>query len=214
MNHKIQIFILFLGLASFSACSNSQASSEGRETIVFNDGYSSEDKNEIVITENDLKQVSLQVATAHKDLQETTVAAQDNSEIVTMYDSMGNKIETRRFKEHSRLRSLILRTSNDGKQQIFVYGFGTDVKTLSGEIANKLMTASGDEIANAAGIYETRSNKGTTNFMKPANSLQPLPSSEFPVRMPPDFSSQNPDNEQDTASRLEENSPNLSERKD
>jgi hypothetical protein len=101
-----------------------------------------------------------------------------------MYDSLGNKTETRHFKGHSRLRSVIITTSVDGRKQIFIYGFGTDVKTLSGETVNNLMTDSGDEIANAAGIYQTRSNKSSTNFMKPAKSLQPLPSSVFPKPIP------------------------------
>lgn len=192
-------------VVSFSACTNIQASNEERETVIFSDDKGI--KDEVVITENDIKDVNRQIADVEQNLQDTVTRGADDSEIVTMYDSLGNKTETRRFKGHPRLRFLILKTSTDGQRQVFVYGYSEDVKTLTGEIANNVLATPGDEIANAAGLYENRSYKETTNFMKPAKPLQPLPSSSFPIQTLPNVQPPSVESEQNTEIQPEENSP-------
>jgi hypothetical protein len=208
MNHKIHILILALFLSLVSACASSEASTaDQRQIVIFSDEKEIVG-DEVVITEADLTEANRQVPGDETDSQNTTEQGHDNSEITIMYDSLGNKTETRVFKGHSRLRSVIVKTSKDGKQQIFVYGFGTDVKSLSGNAAANAMKASADEIANAAGI-EARSYNETTNFMKQDKpSLTSQPSSNFPMQTPQSFPSQIPENEPDTSSPAADDSSN------
>lgn len=183
MNSKILIYILLTLFSLFSfACSVSQAASEDRAEVVFDDGKHSSSGDEVVIDDNDLNLKGAQNTNSSRIPEEMTENLGDSSEVTTRFDGYGNKIETRKFQNHPRLDLILLRTSTDGKREILVYGFGKEVKSLPPEMIDRALTASGDELANAAGLYETRSYKETKNFMKPESKpLQPLPSSAFPI---------------------------------
>lgn len=142
---------------------------------------SNPNNNEVVITDADLVDRNKQVSTTQERTQMAKRLLPDKSEIETMTDGYGNKTETRFFKEHPRLRCVILRTSAEGNQEVTVYGFGSDTKVVA-DLGDKALTASGDEIANAAQLTVTRGTSETPNFMKKRSnqtSLQPLPSSAF-----------------------------------
>lgn len=80
----------------------------------------------------------------------------DKSEITVMFDGFGNKLEKRYFKGHPRLHSVLIRTAVDGRREILVYGQNGEKNSVDGELGKRLLSASADEIANAAKIYESR----------------------------------------------------------
>ena len=107
----------------------------------------------------------------------------DNSRLATVYDGFGNKSESRYFNNHQRLALVLLRTSVNGLREVFVYGQNGVVKSLPADMLGKVLTASPDEIANAAGIYEGRKEKNPFNYLLKSNQpteLKPLPGYSFP----------------------------------
>lgn len=93
---------------------------------------------------------------AKQNSQVTTQLMSDNSEIMVMYDTYGNKLEKRYFKGDLKLSHVIVKTNADGTREVTVYGQSGERRTISGELANRLMNASAVEIAKAADITQTR----------------------------------------------------------
>lgn len=151
------------------------------------DSTSKPANEEIVITDADLKDKDKQISTDQPSTQLAKRLLADKSEVETSIDGFGNKTETRYFKEHSRLKLVILRTSVDGNQEATVYGYGGNVETLT-DLGDKALTASGNEIADAAKLYATRSPSDSPSFTKKRKTdttLKPLPSSAFQRPFPP-----------------------------
>ena len=186
MNSKIFIFLLFaVSLAAISSACATVESSPQKE-VVFEDKVKKSGK-EILISDSDLKKEPTQISTSKEAKQESKRMLADKSEVETLIDGFGNKTETRYFKDNPRLRFIILRTSFDGTKVVTVYGYGRDTQTFD-DMGDKALTASGDEIANAANLTATRSYAITPNFMKKVKSetpkIEPLPSSTFPIKPP------------------------------
>jgi hypothetical protein len=110
----------------------------------------------------------------------------DNSEITVMYDGFGNKLEKRYFKGNLRLNSVLVRTAADGRREILVYGQNGERSTVDGALADRLMTASADEIVNAAKINGTRPSiwKQQTVTVKNEQTVPPTETLP-PVTLPP-----------------------------
>lgn len=186
MTIKIYLLVLVVFSALISACTTGQASSGGREEIVFDDGNSKQNKNEIVITDADINEKDLAAISGEKKPREQTVIADDKSKITTTFDTYGNKTETRCFVNHPRLDCVVVTTPANGKKQTLVYPVGSGAKNLPENEAGKALTASPDELANLAGISETRNEiakKSVSPYgrKKDTQSMRPLPSSEFPI---------------------------------
>lgn len=161
------------------ACGGSQESTATDE-IKIDEGFKG---NELVINDSDFENKTVQVQHDGRTTFEPKRILGDKSEVETMIDGFGNRTEKRTFVGHPRLRYLLLRSNIDGTKTVTVYGYGSDTKALD-ELAERAMSASPDEIANAAKLYATRGFGSTPpDFMKKGkSSLQPLPSSQFPVR--------------------------------
>ncbi|HEX8367896.1 MAG TPA: hypothetical protein VF604_05090 [Pyrinomonadaceae bacterium] len=117
----------------------------------------------------------------------------DNSEITVMYDGFGNKLEKRYFKGHPRLDSVLVRTAADGRREILAYGRNGEKRPIDGELGNRLMSASADEIANAAKIYGTRPvirNQVITSQNEQTKPQSPV-STSVTVQQPPATMPQN-----------------------
>lgn len=179
MNSKILISLLLLvSAAFFSACTRAGAESADQKEISFNDGYKD---GELYLDDSALKEDSAQIITAQKSSQEPKKLLPDNSEVETLIDGFGNRTEIRTFKNHPRLRFIIVKTAVDGTKTVTVYGYDPDTKTLDNFNGDPLNT-SGDEIANSAKLYATKTLTDIPpNFLKKKN-FKPLPSSDFPVR--------------------------------
>jgi hypothetical protein len=189
MNLKLIISLLAAVLVSsfFSACT--RVESKKPEEVVF-DSKSGGSSDEVFITNSDTKGPSQVLSTVQKrGAQLGKRVLSDSSEVETLIDGFGNKVETRFFKGHPRLRLLILRTSLKGVQEVTVYGNGGATKIVAG-LGDRALTASGDEIANAAQLFATSSYGRAKNFMKKGKTeaqtpLQPLPSSSFQKPLQP-----------------------------
>lgn len=79
-----------------------------------------------------------------------------NSEITLMTDGFGNKVEKRLFNDHARLSYLTVRTPVNGTPEIEVYGHNGQRRTLPADMLDRALTGSGDEIADAAQIFEVK----------------------------------------------------------
>lgn len=141
-----------------------------------------------VIYSQELEDIKETMATSGKSHQEITRINKDGSQTSTMYDGYGNKTEIRVFKDHSRLRMVIVRTPHTGDKQLFVYGHNSKVKRAPQSMLNKMLTSSADEIANLANIYETRADREREKAKlakKENEKLRPIPSDEIPVNLNP-----------------------------
>ena len=182
MTSKILISLLLLSFtAFFSACGKAGAESVNQKEISINDGYKD---GELHLDDSALQEKSVQIATAKESSEEPKRLLPDNSEVETLLDGLGNKTETRTFKGHPRLRFIIVRTAVNGTKTTTVYGYDGDTRTLD-DFNGDPINASGDEIANAAKLYATKTlTEPPPNFLKKA-VLQSIPSSEFPIRRQP-----------------------------
>lgn len=182
MTSKILISLLLLSFAAFfSACTKAGAESSDQKEISFDDGYKN---GELILDDSALQKKSVPITTAKESSQEPRRLLSDKSVVETLIDGFGNKTETRTFNGHPRLRFIIVKTAMDGTKTITVYGYDPDTKTLD-NFEGDPINVSGDEIANAAKLYKTKTLADTPpNFLKKKN-LQPLPSSSFPVRPQP-----------------------------
>ena len=200
------LLLISIALSAFvSACSISQASTEGRQEVVLEDSNAGQQKDEIVITDADLKPKLLKNSFDSNSVGQT-VTAGDKSKITTTGDAYGNKTETRCFANHPRLDCVMVSTSADGKKQTLIYPVGSGAKNISEDAAEKALTASADELADLAGITQTRSDVAKKQISPYRNGnntdntgLRPMASSEFPV-FPKQVSQPQPQQVEETSS--------------
>ncbi len=177
MISKIIISILLFSMAAgFSACTSVR--SKPLKEIVFDDKNTT---GEISITNEDLQQSSISNSADEKIEQSQTLS--DKSELETRYDAYGNKIETRRFKNHTLVDIVVVRTATNKIKQIFVYGFG-DVVSMPEDFASTALSASSDEIANSAGLKTTRPFKSDFTIIAPTPIPAGTPTQIRPVIQP------------------------------
>lgn len=161
MNFKFYVFSLII-LVSFSiSCSKNE--SKQLEEVVFDDGYKTNDKSEIVFDDN-IFLGNEPISMTKEGSQETTQTLGDTSKITVMYDGYGNKTEIRTFNNDLRLRQVILRSFADGRKQVFVYGQNGTVSPLPAEMIDEVMITPSSAIASAAGIYEGKKQRGVTKI--------------------------------------------------
>lgn len=186
MTVKIYLLVFIILSSLLSACTIGEASTGSRQEVVIDDGSGGKNNDEIVITDADVNEKELLEFYREGKPQEQTVIAADKSKITTTFDNYGNKTETRCFVNHPRLDCVVVMTPANGKKQTTVYPVGNGAKYLPADQADKALTASADELADIAGVQETRDDiarKPVSPYggKKDAPELRPLPSSEFPV---------------------------------
>lgn len=89
-----------------------------------------------------------------KFLRESTVSGTDNSDITTSVDENGNKIETRNFRNNSRVSFIEVQTFEDGTKVAFIHGKNGEKIQLPVDLLSVALNASGDDLANVAEIKE------------------------------------------------------------
>jgi len=171
------------------ACSSiNKDKSANSEEVIFDDGYNTSAKNEIIFDDIDFEGQERTVSASGGNSKEIIKIASDSSKISTTFDRYGNKTEKRTFNYNPRLAFIIFRTSPEGIKQVFIYGQNGDVKSLPENMLDKVLTASADEIANSAGIYNTvtKSPSFAQNSQQlNVTTLKPLPSSQLPIQNQP-----------------------------
>lgn len=80
-----------------------------------------------------------------------TVAAPDDSEIITTTDASGAEVKTRTFKSHARVSKVIV-TSSNGQPAAKVYSHNGEARELPANKISVALEANGDDLADAAGL--------------------------------------------------------------
>ena len=141
---NIQNFKANLAKTEFAAVINEYITKVQNQGLVKNEAAADNEKNSAV---------------SGKESREETKVLDDNSKLDIMYDGFGNKTEARCFVNHPRLTCVVLSSAVSGQRKVLVYGQNGDIKELPEILLDKVTTASGDEIANSAGIYAARQQK-------------------------------------------------------
>lgn len=215
MSFRFCLLATIIALLFLTSCSSGNGDeSKKMQEIVFDDGYKTNPNNEIVIEDKIFLKEDV-VSTVKESSQGTTRTLDDNSNVTVEYDGYGNKTETRTFANDERLKFVMLRTSADGKKQVFVYGQNGKVNRLPEEIVDNAMISPAKEIANAAGILEGRRPKIKNIYIQNTKPLQPLPSSKFPIQAPQNIQPQTEEDEQNiNESKADEKSSDLAKSKE
>ena len=79
----------------------------------------------------------------------------DGSNIGVMRDGYGNTTTTRSFDGHKLIRMVMVRENAKGAQRVFVYGKNGSIKNIPNKFFDRVLTASADEIASTAKIYDS-----------------------------------------------------------
>lgn len=179
MNFRLCSLLIIIPLVCFAACARKE------KAIV--DMHVEEKVVEVKYNEVSLDDAAINNSvTAQPASQTAPQKMSDNSEVTVMYDGFGNKLEKRYFKGHPRLSSVLIRTGADGRREILVYGQNGEKTTVESDLADRLLTASADEIATTAKIYGTRSNIRRQPTLVVGNGQTTSPSQTLPtVNVPP-----------------------------
>jgi len=170
----------------FASCAGEKHSEDNfskKNEVVFRDKYTTTKDGEIIIDGTDSEGIIAPIITSQKSLKELPKTALDGSQINTMYDAFGNKTEIRTFTNNLLVQSVIARTSADGRRQIFVYGQNGEVRNLPENLYNRVSTASGNFLANSAGIFTGRKISVLPTPEESSPTLLTVPAS--PVVQPP-----------------------------
>ncbi|MDH3528818.1 MAG: hypothetical protein OEQ28_04580 [Acidobacteriota bacterium] len=91
--------------------------------------------------------------------EDVTRILQDGSRLSRMKDGYGNSTVTRSFRGHDLLRMVMVRDHGNGQRQVFVYGKNGQVESLSSEYSDQVLSLTPAEIAKAAKINDSFSEK-------------------------------------------------------
>lgn len=212
MSLRIYLLVITAFTSFCVACSSAgknNAESEGAKEIILDDGYKTNDQNEVIIDDKDFQGKYTPVKTSAASRQEKTEMTDDGSQITTMYDGFGNKTETRNFGSHNRLQLVVIRTAADGRRQVLVYGRNGEVKDLPANLFDRALSASADEIADSTGIYQSFKETYKPVITQNQPTVKPFPNYNPPIQNQP---VETPDlRENQTSESIEESSTNKSE---
>lgn len=179
--NRFSLLLILATLILSAACS----SKRNQEVVSFSGIGESSDTKDGKVRFDNLSDAALSDSERGKPGQTETFEGNDNSKITVRWDKFGNKTTTRVFAKHPRLASIFMVTRANGLSEAFIYGHGGKTVYATKEILDSLLTATADELANAAKIYQTYPQGDFIYTQKPPvqsdTPLKPLPSSEFPV---------------------------------
>ena len=213
MNKKVYFFTIFL-LFLLASCSHRNENASAQKEVVFDDGYKTTVNGEVIIEDKSLEDKKETPITTVGKFQKTNRIASDGSQIAVSYDGFGNKTEIRSFNNNLLVKLILLRTSNEGDRQVFVYGRNGEVKKLPVNMFDKTLTASADELAKAAGIEPPNEEQPSLiqNIMPQSiTDLQPLSSSQLSTpkqqdEQPPAEEVEKPADQTEKKAKKDENS--------
>lgn len=148
--------VLAMAIIGFSALSSNLNGSDRQNEIIIRNTSKTSGDGTILIDGNDAAAVQPPTVTSRRSIIEAPRSVADGSQISTMYDGFGNKTEIRTFSNNLLVHSITVRTFTDGRRRIFVYGQNGDVRSLPEDSYEKVLTDSGNSLANSAGIFTGR----------------------------------------------------------
>ncbi len=200
MNYRQFLLAVIAGLlVLFNFACAGKANSSADAEVVFDDGYRTTEKGEIIIDDSSFDQTS-QPSAKREAREEKPVQLKDESLLTVMYDGFGNKIEMREFPRDARLLMLTVNTSTNGNQEIMVRGRNGERKTLPPDSLADILTANADEIAQTAGIFVTQREISlpplvATQREQPKQIYQPMRSLPVPQNIEEPVKEENPPNQ-------------------
>ncbi len=144
--------LIFVAVTSFAVTCSSNVAKE--EKVVVSDASQSVNENSNKVSHTEV--TDLQPSVERRSSISVPQKAGDYSEIVTMLDGFGNKVESRSFKMNPRLSYMTIRTYTNGEKMVEVFGHNGERRVLPSDYYERALTITADEAANAAGIYETK----------------------------------------------------------
>lgn len=124
--------------------------------VNLNDGYKPDNTGDVKIDDGELNKDKLTVSTFADPKKGEFSLMTDGSKLQTMYDGAGNKVQVRFFPGHRNILLVKIYTSPNGEQRGIVVSQSGEAKLMPGDLFDKAMTASGDEIARTTGIRSTK----------------------------------------------------------
>lgn len=182
-NFLLPIICIFV-IASFGCAGKSSAAIKNE--VFIKDNYRTTKDGDVLVDDRDFEHSQEPIATTKAGFEEPSKSSTDNSQVNMMVDGFGNKTETRIFVDHPLLQRVVVRTNANGQKKAFVYGNNGDVNSLPEHLMNNAMTASANDLAKSAGIFDGRNPENEPYFLailrtKPEETPLPLTSYEFPV---------------------------------
>jgi hypothetical protein len=146
--------LLFSIIILFSACSRSKNVTTNVTQLKSNDAP----QNAVAAQEIQAKedQVISTTPISDKSWESQPKMSWAGTTVVEMHDGFGNKVEQRSFPNHSLLTMVVIRTPARSEQSIEVYGQNGELRKLPVDKINLALQGTGDEIAAAAGITNTK----------------------------------------------------------
>lgn len=182
-NFLLPLICIFV-VASFGCAGKSSATN--KKEVFIKDNYRTTKDGDVLIDDRDFERIQEPIATTKAGFEEPSKPSIDNSQVNMMVDGFGNKTETRVFVDHPLLQRVVVRTNGTGQKKAFVYGHNGDVNSLPNNIMDNAMTASANDLAKSAGIFNGRNPENEPYFLailrpQPEETLLPLAGYEFPV---------------------------------
>jgi hypothetical protein len=165
----ISCLFLICATAFFSACGRNDSAKSGQVVLEEKPGNSA---GGVVLKDESEEPQSPEIAAPPAAVPNRTLA--DRSELQTTFDGYGNKTEIRSFKGHPRLFSVAVTTAVDGTKRVMVYGYEGELKRMPEDFAEKALTASATEIANAAEFKALKPYQNTFTRATPTPVPTPL----------------------------------------
>ncbi len=183
-NYSLVLIIAVCIYASYANIQKFNASLAGVEFAAAVNDYVNKTQNRGLVNERSPTDRGQNSLASGNSPQEPTKILDDNSKLNTMYDGSGNKTEARCFNNHPRLTCVVLTSAVNGQRQVLVYGQNGDIKELPEDMIDKVTTASGDEIANSAGVYAARQQTTQSGYART------MPTPTLPTTLRPTEGSQ------------------------
>lgn len=155
-NYCLVVVIIGCIYASYVNVQKFQTSLAQTDVASVINAYLNKTQNKVPVNDPSFADREKNSSASGKEFRDQTKVLDDNSKLNTMYDRVGNKTEARCFDNHPRLTCVVLSAAVNGQRQVLVYGQNGDIKELPENMLDSVTTASGDELANSAGIYAAR----------------------------------------------------------
>lgn len=205
MNRFLSLFIILVVSFLFlsAACSKSDEQLSERESVFLDDGNGNQNGGEVAIDDTSVRDAETQSAIERNGYQESDKTESDGTKISTMYDGFGNKTERRFFRQHPLIEAMVLRTSSNGQKEILLFGHNGEVKSVPQNMIERAMTASADELAQAAGISQGSKPKALSF----ADLAEPMTDAALPPQIVSESSSNSQNAETEIAEKLDKRKP-------
>lgn len=176
---RITLLILTISfLCLFSSC---RLTKDYDKTIDMPDFKIEDGKkgNEVVFDDSKIQEKNKQLSTFGEQPKDQNYTDKDGSSVRISFDGYGNKTITKYFFNHPNLKMMIITETTDGTKEAIVYGHNNEHKKLEVDDVNKIVTATGNEIASKAGITTIKRENSAPIIANNPQSLPKIPDPRF-----------------------------------